>query len=73
MATSYIDINAQNSRLERNTNNVFEYELPEAITLPAGSQISVENAMINLQGITGASIEITETIEETILFQYYNP
>ena len=71
MATSYIDINAQNSRLERNTNNVFEYELPEAITLPAGSQISVENAMINLQGITGASIEITETIEETILFQYY--
>ena len=71
MATTYVDINARNSRLENDTNNIFEYQLPEAVSLPAGTNISVQNALINLQGITGASIEIDQEYNETICFQYY--
>lgn len=71
MTTSYVDVNALNSRIERDTNNVFTYQLPESVELPTGTEISVQNALINLQGITGASIEIEADIEETILFQYY--
>lgn len=69
--TSFIDVNAQNSRIEKETNNVYTYELPEPLELPAGTAISVQNSLVNLQGITGASIEIPEDIEETIHFQYY--
>lgn len=71
MTTSYVDCNAFNSRIEKDTNNVWNYELPETIELPTGTEISVQNALINLQGITGSSIEIEADIEETILFQYY--
>jgi hypothetical protein len=71
MTTSYVDVNAFNSRIEKDTNNIFTYQLPNSIELPTGTEISVQNALINLQGITGASIEIEEEIEETILFQYY--
>ena len=60
MSTTYVDINARNSILENDTNNIFEYQLPEAVSLPAGTNISVQNALINLQGINGASIEITK-------------
>jgi hypothetical protein len=71
MTTSYVDCNAFNSRIEKDTNNVWNYELPDTVELPTGTEISVQNALINLQGITGSSIEIDEDIEETILFQYY--
>ena len=71
MSTTYVDINCKNSRLENTTNNVFEYELPDALCLPAGTEINVQNALVNLQGITGASIELDEDFEETLLFQYY--
>ena len=71
MSTTYVDINARNSILENDTNNIFEYQLPEAVSLPAGTNISVQNALINLQGITGASIEIDQEYNETICFQYY--
>ena len=71
MTTSYVDCNAFNSRIEKDTNNVWNYELPDTVELPTGTEISVQNALINLQGITGASIEIEEDVEETILFQYY--
>ena len=35
------------------------------IELPTGTEIGLQSSIINLQGITGASIEITEDIEET--------
>jgi hypothetical protein len=72
MSTSYVDVNARNSKIERPvTNNIWEFNLPETVELPTGTEISVQNALINLQGITGASIEIEEDIEESIMFQYY--
>ena len=72
MSTSYVDVNARNSKIERpTTNNIWEFNLPETVELPTGTEISVQNALINLQGINGASIEIEEDIEESIMFQYY--
>ena len=72
MSTSYVDVNARNSKIERpSTNNIWEFNLPNTVELPTGTEISVQNALINLQGITGASIEIEEDIEESIMFQYY--
>lgn len=67
----YIDCNAKNSRILTEDNNRYRYTLPNTITLPTGTQISAQSSVINLQGITGASIEIEKDLEETLIVQYY--
>ena len=49
MTTSYVDVNAFNSRIEKDTNNIFTYQLPNSIELPTGTEISVQNALIKTQ------------------------
>ena len=70
--TIYIDANATNSRILNDKNNRYRYKLPNSMELPTGTEIALQNSIVNLQGITGASIEIPENIEETICFQYYS-
>ena len=67
----YIDANARNSTILTEDNNRYRYTLPNTLTLPTGTQISAQSSVINLQGITGASIEIEEDIEEEVIVQYY--
>jgi hypothetical protein len=69
--TVYVDANAKNSEILSDSNNRFRYRLPNTMNLPTGTEISLQNSIINLQGITGASIEIEQDIEEYVLFQYY--
>lgn len=69
--TIYIDANARNSEILSDSNNRFRYRLPNSMALPTGTEISLQNSIINLQGITGASIEIEEDIVEYVMFQYY--
>jgi hypothetical protein len=69
--TFFIDANVKNSTNVNDTFNRFTYKLPNAVELPTGTTIGLQSSIINLQGITGASIEITEDIEETIIYQYY--
>ena len=69
--TIYIDANARNSEILSESNNRFRYRLPNSMSLPTGTEISLQNSIINLQGITGASIEIEEDITEYVMFQYY--
>jgi hypothetical protein len=71
MSTIYVDVNAQNSKIETTDNNIYTYTLPQTVELPTGTEINVMNSLINLQGITGSSIEINETIEDSLLCQYY--
>ena len=66
--TVYIDANVRNSIKVNSTNNRFTYKLPETLELPTGTEIGLQSSIINLKGITGASIEITEPINETICF-----
>lgn len=67
----YIDANSRNSTILTEDNNKYRYKLPNSLSLPTGTQISAQSSVINLQGITGASIEITEDIEEKLMVQYY--
>ena len=69
--TFFIDANVVNATRVNDTFNRFTYKLPNSIELPTGTEIGLQSSIINLQGITGASIEITEDIEETIIYQYY--
>jgi len=69
--TFYIDANVRNSINVNSKNNRFTYKLPQTLELPTGTEIGLQSSIINLKGITGASIEIGEDIEETICFQYY--
>ena len=69
--TIYIDANATNSTVLNDSNNRFRYKLPNSMELPTGTEISLQNSIVNLQGITGASVEVPEDINETICFQYY--
>ena len=71
MATRYIDLNCSLAQRRNDTNNRWTYTLPDGLELPTGSQVSVQNSLINLQGITGQSIEIEEDVNETICFNYY--
>ena len=65
--TIYIDANARNSEILSDSNNRFRYRLPNSMSLPTGTEISLQNSIINLQGITGASIEIEEDIVEYVM------
>ena len=70
--TIYIDANAANSSvIDPDFNNRYTYKLNETIKIPAGSKISVQDSLINKQGITGGSIQIEEDLEETMVIGYY--
>jgi len=69
--TLYIDINAKNSVNLNASNNRFQYRLPEAMTLPTGTEIGMQSSILNLKGITGASVELQEDFVETVIYQYY--
>lgn len=70
--TIYIDCNKANSADKDNLDNSqFTTDLKESITLPKGSQISIQSSFINQQGITGSSIEIDEDIEESFNIMFY--
>ena len=71
MATRYIDLNCSLAQRRNDTNNRWTYPLPDGLELPTGTQVSVQNSLVNLQGITGQSIEIEEDVNETICFNYY--
>ena len=71
MSTIYVDVNAQNSKIETKENNIYEYQLPRPLNLPTGTEINIQNSLVNLQGITGASIEIQEDINEKFIWKWY--
>jgi len=71
MATRYIDLNASNSLQINETNNRYRVKLNQTEELPAGTQVEVQSSLVNLQGITGQSIEFEKDFEETIMFNYY--
>jgi hypothetical protein len=71
MTTRFLDLNASNAIQINETNNRYKIQLNETLELPTGTQISVQNSLINLQGITGQSIELEKDFEETIYFNYY--
>ena len=65
----YIDANRQMSKKSDTLNNVWEYQLSdEALVLPAGSQITIQDTFVNKRGAGGQSIEIEEDIDEMIDF-----
>lgn len=74
MATEiiYIDANRQMSKKSDTLNNVWEYQLSdEALVLPAGSQITIQDTFVNKRGAGGQSIEIEDDIDEMIDFGFY--
>ena len=71
MATRYIDLNASNSFQINEKNNRYRVRLNDTYNLPTGTEIQVQSSLINLQGITGQSIELEKDFEETILFNFY--
>ena len=71
MTTRYIDLNASNAIQINESNNRYKIPLNETLELPTGTEISVQNSLINLQGITGQSIELEKDFEEKIFFNYY--
>lgn len=71
-STFYIDTNRQNSSLKSKDNNSeWEYRLSNNLQLPAGTEIGLQDTFIHKQGISGATIEIKEDINETIYFSVY--
>lgn len=71
-STFYIDTNRQNSSHKSiDTNNEWTYKLSNAIQIPEGSEIAIQDTFIHKQGISGSTIEILEDIKEEIWFSYY--
>jgi hypothetical protein len=71
MTTRYVDLNASQAVKRNQSNNRYTYKLNKTLELPAGTEISIQNSLINLQGITGQSIELEKDFEETIIYNYY--
>mgnify|MGYP003674611678 CR=1 FL=1 len=71
MPVQYVDINAANSSIANSNNNIWTYQLNEGLELPTNTNVSIQSSFINKKGITGGSIEISEDIEEEVLFNYY--
>lgn len=69
--TIYLDINAKNSKIHTSENNVMTYELPEAISIPTGTEVRCLQSIVNQQGTVGTSITLEEDIMESIIIQYY--
>jgi len=56
--TIYLDCNREFAPIKENEfNNKWTNEF-DPIKIPKGSQVSIQNALVNLQGIEGGSIEI---------------
>jgi len=72
MSVTYVDVNRLNS-VDYESEDTFEwnYSLNKNMVLPAGSQVSIQNSLINQKGILGDSIEIEEDIEETVCANVY--
>ncbi len=69
----YLDCNRQNSIKSDSNTNEWEYKIAdEALQLPAGTQVSIQTALINKRGLSGGSIIIDEDITERVLFHYYH-
>jgi hypothetical protein len=68
----YLDCNRQNSKKSEANTNEWEYKIgDEAMVLPPGTQISIQNALINKRGLSGGSIIIDEDIKEEMAYHYY--
>jgi hypothetical protein len=67
----YIDANRANSLNQQGNTNEFTYKLNTELELPKGTQIEIQNTFINLKGITGGSMEITEDITERYSYLMY--
>tara|TARA_R110000868_G_scaffold158336_1_gene386381 strand:+ start:2572 stop:5499 length:2928 start_codon:yes stop_codon:yes gene_type:complete len=68
----YIDCNRQNSVKSDDTTNEWIYPMSdEALVLPVGTQISIQDTFINKKGIGNQSIEIEEDIDEYVNMCYY--
>lgn len=69
---SYIDINRINaSDRESDETSTWTVDLNKTLSLPAGTEISLQQTFINQQGILGSSIEIERDYEETINCHFY--
>jgi len=72
MSVTYIDANRLNSiDYESENTNVWTYPVGDNLSLPSGSQVSIQNSLINQKGILGNSIEIEEDILEEIRANVY--
>ena len=68
----YMDCNRQNSISSSSNPNEWEYRIGnEALTLPTGTQVSIQNSLINKRGLTGGSIVIDNDIDENVSVCYY--
>lgn len=67
----YIDCNVKSSRVESENNNRYHYPLENTLSLPAGTQVSLNTSLINLEGTVGESITLTENFEEEMLIGFY--
>ena len=72
MSITYIDVNRLNSiDYDSEDNYSWTYPLKKNIVFPQGTQLSIQNSLINQKGILGDSIEIEETITEEIHSNVY--
>ena len=63
----YLDCNRQNSVKSESNTNEWEYRIgEEGLVLPQGTQVSIQNSLINKKGLTGNSIVIDEDIDEIL-------
>ncbi len=68
----YIDCNRQNSNFKSDeTTNEWEHQLINTLRIPMGSEIKINNSMINYKGLQGGSIEITDDTQIAFNFSYY--
>tara|TARA_R110002072_G_scaffold2134_2_gene17835 strand:- start:3941 stop:6361 length:2421 start_codon:yes stop_codon:yes gene_type:complete len=68
----YIDCNRNLSIKSEENTNEWEFKLQdEALLLPAGTQVSIQESFINKKGVSGNTIEIEEDISTTIRYSYY--
>ena len=70
MTSIYIDVNRLNA-LKGDDKNSWELALNETLSLPAGTQVQLQNSFINQKGLLGDSIEIEEDITETVHCNVY--
>ena len=67
----YIDCNRNQSVKSDENTNEWEFILQdEALVLPAGTQVSIQESFINKRGVSGNTIEIEEDMTTTIRYSY---
>ena len=67
----YIDCNRNLSIKSEENTNEWEFKLQdEALLLPAGTQVSIQESFINKKGVSGNTIEIEADITTTIRYAY---